>query len=143
MDVSSSRRQLEGGVPPLPESDSTSDDVAHCVWHHWSQSAIPPSLHGTSSRVFLFNCCDIFVLPIISNYVGESFTNYPSEANTIMSFYRLILGLFVPFFIDGWEARVGAGWVFGMMAFFAVFAFSFTAILAWKGATIRNTLSRL
>lgn len=72
--------------------------------------------------VFLFNCCGISVLPIISNYVMESFTNHPSEANTIMSFYRLILGLFVPFFIDGWKTRVGAGWVFGMMAFFAVCA---------------------
>ena len=88
--------------------------------------------------VFLVNFCDISALPIISNYVVESFTYHPSEANTIMSFYRLILGLFVPFFIDGWEDRVGAGWVFGMMAFFVVFAFSFTLILAWQGVTIRQ-----
>lgn len=69
--------------------------------------------------VFLVNFCGISLLPIVSNYMAESSTNHASEANTIMSFYRLILGLFVPFFIDGWEARVGAGCVFGMMAFFA------------------------
>ena len=88
--------------------------------------------------VFLVNFCDFALVPIVSNYVVESFTNHPSEANTIMSFYRLILGLFVPFFIDDWEASIGVGWVFGMMAFFAIFAFSFTVILAWKGAAIRQ-----
>lgn len=56
----------------------------------------------------------------------------------MLNFFRLILGLAVPFFVDPWVAKVGTGWVFGMMAFFAIFAFSLTGLLAWKGEWIRQ-----
>lgn len=88
--------------------------------------------------VFLINFCEIALVPVVINYVVESFTQHPAEVTTILNFYRLILGLAVPFFIDGWEARVGPGWVFGMMAFFTLLAFSATVLLAWKGPAIRQ-----
>jgi Major Facilitator Superfamily len=88
--------------------------------------------------VFLINFCEVAIVPIVINYVVESFTDHAAEVTTVLNFYRLVLGLLVPFFILPWEARVGAGWVFGMMAFFAVFAFGFMAVLAWRGPAIRR-----
>lgn len=88
--------------------------------------------------VFMVEFCDFSLLPIVINYVVESFTEHASEAYTIMNFYRVILGLLVPFFINPWEASVGPGWVFGMMAFFTILVFSFVAILVWKGPSIRK-----
>lgn len=32
----------------------------------------------------------------------------------------------------------GSGWVFGMAAFFSIFAFSFLAVLMWKGHQLRQ-----
>ena len=55
-----------------------------------------------------------------------------------MNCARVALGLVIPFFIEKWEASVGLGWVFGMMAFFSLIAFSLAGVLAWKGETIRR-----
>lgn len=88
--------------------------------------------------IVLINFCEIILVPVIINYVVECFTDHAAEVTTVLNFFRLILGLMVPFFIDKWKAKVGPGWVFGMMAFFTIFAFSLTGLLAWKGHIIRQ-----
>ncbi len=87
---------------------------------------------------FLINFCELAMVPVAINYVVESFVGHASEVNTILHLYRVILGLLVPFFITPWQARVGPGWVFGMMAFFTMLGFSLTVVLAWKGPIIRQ-----
>lgn len=87
---------------------------------------------------FLITFSDHTVFPVIANYVAENFTDRAAEVSAILNFFRLFLGLLVPFFIDGWEAKVGVGWVFGTMAFLAVFAFLLMMIVAWKGPAIRQ-----
>ena len=88
--------------------------------------------------VFLTNFAEFALVPVTFNYVVECFTDLGPEVITILNCFRLILGLVIPFFIDGWLARVGPGWAFGMMAFFTIFAFSLIGLLAWKGEFIRQ-----
>ncbi|KAA8646338.1 uncharacterized protein ATNIH1004_007765 [Aspergillus tanneri] len=88
--------------------------------------------------VFLGGFCENILIPVTINYVVECFTDYAEEVAAILNFFRLSLGLTVPFFIKHWEEAVGLGWVFGMMAFLALFAFSLMGLLAWKGALIRQ-----
>ena len=42
-------RKLEAGVSPLPECDSASGDVVHCVWRHRRQPAVSPPSYRTGS----------------------------------------------------------------------------------------------
>jgi len=51
---------------------------------------------------------------------------------------RLLFGLSVAFYINEWNAEVGVGWVYGMMAIFEVVAFCFVILLMWKGQRIRT-----
>ena len=87
---------------------------------------------------FLIFFAGIALVPVMVNYVVECFPEHAAEANTLMTFYRLIFGLLIPFFITGWEAKVGVGWVFGMMAIFSIMAFGFALILMWKGQALRS-----
>ena len=87
---------------------------------------------------FLITISENALLPMTVNYLSECFIGYASEVLTVLNFYRLLLGLLVPFFLAKWEAQVGPGWVFGMMAFFSIFAFLILAILAFRGETIRK-----
>jgi hypothetical protein len=87
---------------------------------------------------FLLNFSSNVAVPVIVNYEVECFTKYPVEAATIMNFYRTIFGIAIPFFIDPWEAAVGTGWVFGMMAFFSIGAFMLVITLMLAGHTIRH-----
>lgn len=88
--------------------------------------------------IFLLQLSEVTMVPVLINYGVECFTDHSQEVMTVLNFCRLILGLFIPFFIDPWEARVGKGWVFGMMAFFSILAFSIAGILAWRGEKIRS-----
>ena len=96
---------------------------------HWIVAAIGNFLLNVSSNV---------AVPVIVNYEVECFTKYPVEAATIMNFYRTIFGIAIPFFIDGWEANVGVGWVFGMMAFVSIAAFCLIIVLILAGHQIRH-----
>ncbi|MCJ1319887.1 hypothetical protein MMC15_005223 [Xylographa vitiligo] len=88
---------------------------------------------------FLVTFGSMLSIPVATNYVVECFRAYPTEVATIMGVYRLALGLAVPFFIDAWIAAVdGPGWVFGMMAFFSLLAFSAVGLLMWKGHKLRG-----
>lgn len=85
---------------------------------------------------FIITFCHNLVFPVTINYVVENFTGHASEVTGIIGFYRIVLGLLVPFFIDGWQAKVGVGWSFG--GFFVLFGFMVMTTVAWKGPTIRE-----
>ena len=72
-----------------------------------------------------------------TNYLVETFRQDPQEVGIALNVWRLLLGLIIPFFIDKWEEAVGIGWVFGMAAFFNLFASLLVFVLMWKGPTIR------
>ena len=77
-------------------------------------------------------------VPVTVNYVVECFTKYPGEAGIVIGAYRIVYGLTISFYINPWVEAVGVGWVYGMMAFFAVFSFFFIMLLMWKGHAIRE-----
>lgn len=77
-------------------------------------------------------------IPVTMNYVAECFRKNTSEATIPLNSFRLFLGLTINFYINDWIASVGIGWVYGMMAFFTLFSFSFLVALMWKGHEIRN-----
>ncbi|KAJ5812383.1 major facilitator superfamily domain-containing protein [Penicillium riverlandense] len=88
---------------------------------------------------FLITIAAFCSIPVAVNYLMECFRDHPTEVACIMGTYRLTLGLIVPFFVDQWIARVGGpGWVFGMMAFFSLFAFSLVIILMFFGHSLRQ-----
>ena len=64
--------------------------------------------------VCIINITEASLVPVIINYVNECFTGHAQEVTTALNFYRLILGLTVPFYITPWVASVGVGWTFGM-----------------------------
>lgn len=88
--------------------------------------------------VFIMNIADVICLPIVNAYVVECFVDYAAEVTTILTFYRLIFGLCISFFLPAWTAAVGINWTYGMMAFFVIIAYSLTWILEWKGPAIRR-----
>lgn len=88
--------------------------------------------------IFILNIADVICLPIVNAYVVECFVDYAAEVTTILTFYRLIFGLCVSFFLPAWTAKVGIGWAYGMMAFFVIIAYALTWILEWKGPLIRR-----
>lgn len=88
--------------------------------------------------VFLVTIGSLASVPVTVNYVVECFTGYPAEAGIVIGAYRIVYGLTISFYINPWVAAVGVGWVYGMMAFFAVFSFFFVMLLMWKGEVIRK-----
>jgi hypothetical protein len=91
--------------------------------------------------LFLATLTVVISAPITINYVVECFTNHATEVTSILNFYRMVFGLTVPFFITKWSTSVGGlGWVFGMMAFFSLLAFSLIGALMVKGPVIRKYL---
>lgn len=87
---------------------------------------------------FLVAFAAVASVPMPINYLVESFKRNPQEVGTTLNVYRLLLGLIVPFYIMDWEMSVGVGWVFGMAAFFSIFAFLLVLLLIWKGQVIRR-----
>lgn len=75
---------------------------------------------------------------IISNYLSESFPQFPAECGVFLSAYRLVLGLASGFFVQPWAKNVGVAWTFGTAAFLSAFAFLFIILLLWKGPAIRR-----
>lgn len=82
---------------------------------------------------FLITFSGVSGVPACVNYIIEAFTpRYANEATAIMNFYRLIFGIPIPFFLFPCAHKVGVQWVFGMMAFFTVFAFGvILAVMVW------------
>ncbi|KAI2842545.1 hypothetical protein CBS76997_7646 [Aspergillus niger] len=93
---------------------------------------------------YLITFASMSSVPIAVTYMIECVASQPTEVGAFMGAYRLTLGLVVPFFIDQWVARVGFGWVYGMMAFFSIFAFGFVVMLMLFGDRLRErTLAKL
>jgi len=95
------------------------------------------SIGALAVGIILIDWAGSGIVPILNNYLSESFTHHPIHASAALNFYRLLLGLTVPFFIDPWTASVDVGWAFGMMAFFTLFAAGGLALLGFKGREIR------
>jgi len=88
---------------------------------------------------FLVTFAAMASVPVAVNYLAECFRGHTVEVSAILGVYRLSLGLAVPFFIESWIKCIGGpGWVFGMAAFFSIFAFSLLAVLMWKGHQLRQ-----
>ena len=81
-------------------------------------------------------------VPICINYATECFLTSANEVAVAMNMYRLGFSIALGFFIFPWESTVGAGWVFGMAAFFEVLAGSLVAVLAWRGQMFRKSLPK-
>ncbi|KAJ5762168.1 uncharacterized protein N7511_005550, partial [Penicillium nucicola] len=88
--------------------------------------------------VFVVTVGSLGSVPVTVNYVVECFPGFPAEVGIVVGAYRIVYGLTIGFYIDGWVDAVGVGWVYGMMAFFATFSFFFVMLLMWKGEVIRR-----
>ena len=88
--------------------------------------------------LFLVAFAATLSVPVCINYVTECFLTSANEVSVAMNMYRLGFSIALGFFIFPWEAAVGAGWVFGMAAFFETFAAILIALLAWKGHSLRR-----
>ncbi|GKZ26424.1 hypothetical protein AbraIFM66951_004928 [Aspergillus brasiliensis] len=93
---------------------------------------------------YLITFASMSSVPVAVTFMIECVASQPTEVGAFMGAYRLTLGLVVPFFINQWVARVGFGWVYGMMAFFSIFAFGFVVVLMLYGDRLRKrTLAQL
>lgn len=77
-------------------------------------------------------------IPVTVNYICECFRTHTTEATLILNSLRLWFGLSINFYVNPWIQKVGIGWVYGMMAFFSVFAFCFLILLMFFGHAIRE-----
>lgn len=77
-------------------------------------------------------------IPVTTNYICECFRTHTTEATLVLNSMRLFLGLSINFYCNPWIARVDIGWMYGMMAFFCVFAFCFLVLLMIWGHQIRE-----
>ena len=60
---------------------------------------------------FLVVFAAAYSTPILVNYLTECFPELAFEVSVIMSVYRQVFGLSLPFFfIIPWTKRVGVGW---------------------------------
>lgn len=64
--------------------------------------------------VCVINITETALVPVMINYMNECFIGHAQEITTAMNFYRTILGLTVPFYVEYWTEAVGDGWTFGM-----------------------------
>ena len=87
---------------------------------------------------FMVNFSALLCVPVCINYVIECYIGYPVEVSVIMSTYRLSLGLSLAFYFEPWQERIGAGWAFGMAAFFSLLVMLRIFFLASKGAILRR-----
>ena len=87
---------------------------------------------------FMVNFSALLCVPVCINYVAECFVGHAVEVSIAMNVYRLALGIALPFFFEQWSEAVGIGWVFGMAAFFSIFAMMLIFLLAWKGQALRR-----
>lgn len=87
---------------------------------------------------FMVNFSALLCVTVCVNYVIECFVGNPVEVSVVMNVYRLVLGLSLPFFFEHWVEAVGIGWVFGIAAFFSLFAMILVFVLVCKWYTLRG-----
>jgi len=103
------------------------------------------ALHGSGFGPFPSGFRCPLSVPVSGSITSRSvsLTSARPRVAVAMNMYRLPgfllhLGFHLP-----WEAAVGAGWVFGMAAFFDIFAaILLIALLAWKGHLLRRLSPR-
>ena len=79
------------------------------------------------------------VIPVSTNYLAENFTHYGTESMLVITVYRLAWGIAIPFIIEGWIARVGINWVYGIAALTTIGTWLFTfLILLVFGSRLRR-----
>jgi hypothetical protein len=91
-----------------------------------------------ATGLFLATFADLAIVPVVNNYLAESFREYAVETFTVMWVYRLSVGIALPFFILEWVAKNGPGWVFGTMAMLSALGMVVLCVLAWKGHELRE-----
>jgi hypothetical protein len=88
---------------------------------------------------FLIKYASVVAISICINNLIECFPRALSaEVAAILNLNRLVLGISLTFYISDWEAIVGNGWVFGVLAFFNLFASCFMIPLNLWGPQIRR-----
>lgn len=80
----------------------------------------------------------MLAMPVCYNYIIECFLDHPVEASVSLNAYRVSFGLISVFLVTQWQAAVGVGWMWGMGAFFVVFADILMVWVIFKGRTVRN-----
>lgn len=95
---------------------------------HWMAMAVAQTFVTIGSMVSI---------PVTVNYICECFRSHTTEVTLVLNSMRLFLGLSINFYINPWVEAVGIGWVYGMMAFFSIFAFMFLVLLMAAGHRIR------
>ena len=87
---------------------------------------------------FIVGFSAVLAQPVVLNYVVESYTEFAVEATIAVEIYRLGWGIGLTFIAGSWEARLGAGWMFGMATLFSLTAGSIVAVLIRKGHVLRK-----
>ena len=87
---------------------------------------------------FLITFSGITSAPVMVNYIVETFRHLPNETIAVMNFYRVALGIAVPFFVVPWFKTLTTSWTFGMMAFLTLLADCFVLVLLIWGPKIRE-----
>lgn len=89
--------------------------------------------------VFLIGFSGMACVPPIIQYAIEAVgPELANEVQAVLNFWRMILGISIPFFIDAWLGSVGANWVYGTMAFITIVIFGIIAALMRHGRSLRK-----
>jgi hypothetical protein len=89
--------------------------------------------------VFLIGFSGMACVPAIIQYAIEAVgPELANEVQAVLNFWRMILGISIPFFIDAWLGSVGANWVYGTMAFITIVIFGIIAALMRHGRSLRK-----
>ncbi|KAI9046870.1 hypothetical protein LZ554_008948 [Drepanopeziza brunnea f. sp. 'monogermtubi'] len=87
---------------------------------------------------FLIWFSALLILPICYNYIVECFIENPVEAAVALNGYRISFGIMSVFVSTRWDEAVGAGWMWGMGAFFVVFVNIVMLVVIFKGHVVRQ-----
>ncbi|CAG8883002.1 unnamed protein product [Penicillium egyptiacum] len=79
----------------------------------------------------------MLAVPICLNYIVECYKNDANEAAIAMNVWRMGFAIATGFIYSPWMDAVGVGWMFGMAAFFSIFALLMVGVLVWKGPHLR------
>ncbi|KAF9890432.1 hypothetical protein FE257_005837 [Aspergillus nanangensis] len=88
---------------------------------------------------FLATFAAVAGTPSTTNYLVEAFPGeVANDVMAVVNFYRMILGIAVPFFLEHWSEVVSVNWVYGTMAFAAVFACMIVIGVVVTGGWLRS-----
>jgi hypothetical protein len=89
--------------------------------------------------VFLIAFSGMSCVPPLVSYAVEAIgPELANEITAVVYFWRMVLRIAIPFFIDPWIESSGADWVYGTMAFLTIFVFGVIGLLMRYGRAIRK-----